>query len=53
MRIRSHLATTALGVVIAFVAKDFAIPFLGVAAFGLVDRLLGLSASGSRQRNEI
>lgn len=34
--------TAVLGIVIAFIAKDLAIPMLGVSLFGLFDRLMRL-----------
>jgi hypothetical protein len=39
--VRSHIVTIGLAVAISFIAKDLAIPLLGVALFGLFDRLIG------------
>jgi hypothetical protein len=34
-----YLATTALAVTIALIAKDLTLPLAGIAAFGLIDRI--------------
>jgi hypothetical protein len=35
-----YLATAGLSVIIAFIAKDLTLPLAGIAAFGLVDRMI-------------
>lgn len=34
-------ATALLGLAIAFIAKDLTVPFVGFAALGLLDRIVG------------
>ncbi|MBL0374826.1 hypothetical protein JJB09_22695 [Rhizobium sp. KVB221] len=36
-----YLATAALAVAFAFIAKDLVVPLVVVASFGLVDRVIG------------
>jgi hypothetical protein len=40
--VRSGFVTALLGVGIAFIAKDLAMPLIGVAVLGLFDRLIGV-----------
>jgi hypothetical protein len=40
---RGTLATAGLALIIALIAKDLAVPLAGIAAFGLLDRLLSSS----------
>lgn len=39
---RNYWAAAALGLAIAFIAKDLAVPLLGVSVLGLVDRVFGV-----------
>jgi hypothetical protein len=41
---RSRLATAFLAVAFSFIAKDLAVPLLGLSAFGLFDRLVAWPA---------
>jgi hypothetical protein len=46
---RSHLAVAVLGTAIALIAKDFAVPLVGVAMLGVFDRFVAVTLLRNRE----
>lgn len=47
---RNYFVTVLFGTLIALIAKDFVIPLIGVAMFGLFDRLVATALSYRSRR---
>jgi hypothetical protein len=45
---RNYFVTVLFGTLIALIAKDFAVPLLGVAMFGILDRLIAMAPFSGR-----
>jgi hypothetical protein len=45
---QNYFVTVLFGTLIALIAKDFVVPLLGVAMFGILDRLIAMALSSGR-----
>jgi hypothetical protein len=50
---RNHFVTVLIGMLIALIAKDFVVPLIGVAMFGIFDRLLAMPLFNGRSGRRI